>query len=204
MSSFRVSTTPPRRRRGNVHHDLGPARRSTKRRAVRNPEVLADLDREGAEGKAEQKVAERDTVDRRHHARDSEGEDPALVEHVVVREVLLGDDPDDLPRRDHGDGVIEKASVGHREADGEDRGKGKHPRRLRELAKRAILSRDESRPLNQVLGGISRKHLLGESDEPALRLRGLGRHPDHLLEVLVIAPTVGFRFTRPILEKLHQ
>jgi len=114
----------PEGRRGYVHHHFRPARRAAKRRSVRNPEVLADLDRESPERKPEQKVAEGNAVDRRHHARDSEGEDPALVEHVVVREVLLGNDPGDFPRRHHGDRVVEKTPVGHGEAHGEDRGEG--------------------------------------------------------------------------------
>ncbi len=118
----RLDDSASKGRGGHVHHDLGAARRSAKRGTVGDPEVLADLDGESAEGEPEEQVAEGNAVDRRHPARNSESEDPALVEHVVVRKVLLRDDPDDLSRGHHRDGVVEKTPVGHGEPDGEDGG----------------------------------------------------------------------------------
>jgi hypothetical protein len=194
----------PERRSGDVHDDLGSARGAPQRRTVRDPEVFADLDGESPEGKAKQEIPERDAVDTRAHAGDPQSEDPSLVEHVVVRKVLFGDDSQDLPGGHHRDGVVEEAAIGDGEPHGEDGGKRELSRRLGELPERSPLRGDESRPLDEVFGGITGNHLLGESGETALGLRGLARHLRHLLEVSVDRADGGIQVDEADLEEAHQ
>jgi hypothetical protein len=180
---------------GDVDHHLRPRVAPPPHRAVRRPDVLADLDRQQAEVESEDVVAQRHAAGIEGEPGGTAREGARLVEDVVGGELLLGHEAEDLAAVDHRGTVEDLPADAH--ADHEHR-RQVH-RLLGEPLQLGPLSGEERPPLDQVLGRIPAGPLLREAPDRHPRRRHLPRLARIPSTFERTAPTVGLTLPSAIL-----
>ena len=146
-------------------------------------------------------VAERDVPVRIEMVRNSPGEGAALVEDVVERELLLGDQTGDAAIGDQGGAVVAQPLVG----DG-DPGDQHHPQPggfIGETLEFVPLSLDEALPMDQVLDRVAADELLLEdADGDAVGLHVV-RDADGTVDIRRERPNRGVDAGKPDSDQSH-
>ena len=170
------------RRSRKVEDELGTAVAAPPHRPLWRPNVLADLERDGAEIERDDGVGEWRARRVEMHVRHPAREGARFVEDVVGGQFFFGAQKHDAATVHEGSGVEEIATNANCQA------QGKHSAQCCGFVRKALqmltLCRDEASPLDQVLSGVAADDLLGKGGDGHVLL-------GHLMSQLDTAIHVG-------------